>query len=307
MAIFTDTGTTSYYDDANTTNIYISRPIQIETNTPSGTEIKLTGKKENGIYHPRLYFKYVKSKLTDIQKKKLDKRLSKLKKLIVQSYELEQDTLYEELTKMLAIVVRESEAYACGITKWIDREHIDKFMDKVQEKSIKFKPLDEFTRVIPTKVAKIIKEIKKRELFDEYWVLYYNSLQEKDDEIKSNKQKIEEKDPILFGCYKYQPNRFYYITDWIDEYCNLTLDKFVQIVKEDDPYYSVTDIPDLNEKSINDILKQVMRRTERFINTNSRTWRQDIKEDKKDKINLIKSKKIFRKIMDSFKHLIINK
>ena len=34
------------------------------------------------IYHPRLYFKYVKSKLTKMQQDKLKDRLGKLKKLI---------------------------------------------------------------------------------------------------------------------------------------------------------------------------------------------------------------------------------
>ena len=41
-----------------------------------------------------------------------------------------------------------------------------------------------------------------------------------------------EKDPILFGTFQNQSNRtvidrFYYIGDWEDEYCDLTLDKMV--------------------------------------------------------------------------------
>lgn len=46
-----------------------------------------------------------------------------------------------------------------------------------------------------------------------------------------------EKDPILFGTFQDTATRtvverFYFIGDWTDEYCDLTLDKMVAVVKE---------------------------------------------------------------------------
>jgi hypothetical protein len=38
------------------------------------------------------------------------------------------------------------------------------------------------------------------------------------------------KDPILFGVVKGTRN-LYYIGDWIDEYCDLTLDKFLSVLE----------------------------------------------------------------------------
>ena len=45
------------------------------------------------------------------------------------------------------------------------------------------------------------------------------------------------RDPILFGVLKSDKNnvvvdRFYYLGDWVDEYCDLTLDKMVNEVRE---------------------------------------------------------------------------
>ena len=46
-----------------------------------------------------------------------------------------------------------------------------------------------------------------------------------------------EKDPILFGTFQDAATRtiverFYFIGDWVDEYCDLTLDKMVATVQE---------------------------------------------------------------------------
>ena len=46
-----------------------------------------------------------------------------------------------------------------------------------------------------------------------------------------------EKDPILFGTFqneesKFILDRFYYIADWVDEYCDLTLDKLINELKD---------------------------------------------------------------------------
>ena len=69
-------------------------------------------------------------------------------------------------------------------------------------------------------------------IFDNYCILHY------DPEKKSYAQTIEEqkretqkrRDPILFGLIR-GSNKLYYITDWVDEFCDLTLDKFVETLQ----------------------------------------------------------------------------
>lgn len=67
-----------------------------------------------------------------------------------------------------------------------------------------------------------------------YWLQVYFKL--KDYEDLEEQGKVEEerrsKDPILFGVFQDNQSRtvidrFYYLGDWVDEYCDLTLDKMV--------------------------------------------------------------------------------
>ena len=57
------------------------------------------------------------------------------------------------------------------------------------------------------------------------------------DYSKKEERVIEEErrehDPILFGTFQSRKNkvcidRFYYLGDWVDEYCDLTLDKMIE-------------------------------------------------------------------------------
>ena len=43
-------------------------------------------------------------------------------------------------------------------------------------------------------------------------------------------EEIKKRDPIVFGVIA-GSNKLYYITDWVDEYCDLTLAKFVDTLK----------------------------------------------------------------------------
>lgn len=47
----------------------------------------------------------------------------------------------------------------------------------------------------------------------------------------TKKEKEKKRDPILFGIIKHSRN-FYYIGDWIDEYCDLTLKEAVLIIED---------------------------------------------------------------------------
>lgn len=231
---------------------------------------------------PKLYFSYVKSKLNKVQQKKLLKRIEKLYKLVEQAKEIDQDAAKEEYAKLLAIAVREQEAYACGIQRYVDKDIVDKFKNKVKDRVIKWSPLEEFPRVIPKEVRNIIKQVKKRDLFDKYYVLYTDYT---DEDLKTTKDKIIEKDPILFGEYSYQEGRLYFIADWIDEYCDLTIEKFVEEVKDKDigDEDSFKKIPELDEKYFQAIKEEVQKRHETLRSTNSSNWRTKALDEERKK------------------------
>lgn len=223
-----------------------------------------------GQISPKLYIKFVKSKLTKIQQKKLKIRLGKLQKMVQNAHDMGQTSMYENLSKMLATVIRESEAVVCGINTYIDREAINKFMHRVKENPVRFDLLEKFPRTIPVNIQTQIKTVQKRKLFDNLHVLYLDYTKE---DNRSTKEKIRDKDPILFGTYSYQPDRFYYICDWVDEFCDLTLEKFVDKMKEEDPEFALIEVPDMNEEMFETIKKEVKERHERLSNTNPGNYR----------------------------------
>lgn len=256
---------TFYIETSSTSGVNVIR-------TPTGSEYAAIGTKSSspgrkGDISPRLYFRYVKSKLTVIETRKHQSQIDKLSKLIHKADVIGQFGLSEELSIQLAICVRELEAKACGIEFSIDRSVIRKYRHHVKDVNVRLCSLESYPRVIENSIHKKIQRIQKKNLFDSYEVLYLD-YSGSNAPKKSNKQKIIEKDPILFGVYNYAPDKMYFILDWVDEYCDLTMDKLLDKVRESDPEYSVEHIPDVSSKTIDRIVREVSKKHERLKNTN---------------------------------------
>ena len=263
------------------TNIYYVPTQYTQYVTNVGTVLNLNWVIDKKIIHPQLYFKFVKSKMTKLEQKEMTERLFKLQILVKQAEDLGQKALYEDFARKIAICVREQEINVCGIEYIISKESIDKYKDKVKDVDIRFSKLEEYSRPIPTNVKKRLDKFKKLMMFDNYMVLYLD-YKEKIDvdnkkkavaEPKTNKQKIKEKDPILFGTLDYAPDKLYFIADWIDEYCDLTLDKFVQTIKKDDPEYELDGIDEIDEEYIQRMVKESRERFVRLKKTDPNTYK----------------------------------
>jgi len=255
---------------AATISYTMTTPSQIEMNI----ELNKKGPKEIGA---ALYLKFVKSKLGKVQKEKIKRRLLKLQKLVSYSKEMGQRALYESLCEEIAILVREAEMVAYDIDQWVDQTDIDKFRNIVKDKVIKWSPLEKFPRVIPRKVQTKIKALEKAKIFDEFHVLYIDYT--KAPEMKTQKEKIRSKDPILFGRFSHQPNRFYFIADWVDEYCDLTFDKFVTQFRDNDPTFGVNEVTDITENRWKLIVDEVKARHQRLEQTKIDNWRELEKQE----------------------------
>lgn len=142
-----------------------------------------------------------------------------------------QSALKEQLLRDMVINKYESVLYANKNYYVITEEQVVEFVKKT-ERGVRLDYIKNYMRVIPPTVVKKIDKANKLEIFDNYVILHY------DPDEKSYAQTIEEKkkedakrrDPILFGVIR-GSNKLYYITDWIDEYCDLTLDKFVETLQ----------------------------------------------------------------------------
>lgn len=271
-------------------------------NTSTGNTISITNIQErlddlsNKLYpekitttrdiNPRLYFKFVKSKLTKIQQEKLKERIKKLTSFIKYAQETDQLALYEESSKQILQCIKEQEIDILGVHHYVSKDLIEKFINKVRDKVIKFKQLSEFPRIIPVNVRKKLKTLQNKNLFDEYWIVYTDYTPAKE-EIKSTKQKIIEKDPILFGRLNISSDKFYFIADWEDEYCDLTFDKLVEASSKFESDFSLPTISKIDDKYIEKLKREIEDRKEKLKNTNRSNFK-DLARSETTKVSWFK-------------------
>ena len=235
---------------------------------------------------PKLYFSYVKSKLSKLETKKLRSRLTKLQGLIKNAEDTGQTALYEQFSKMLTVAIRESEVLACGYGTFVHLNDINKFRhivkenDKATVNPVEFKSLIEYPRSIPASIQKTIKAVQKKGIFEELWVLYLDYTKEP---IKTNKEKIREKDPVLFGRLACDPDKFYFIADWIDEYCDLTLSQFIDTLQGDNEEFDLSNVEDLSPEYLERIKKEVQEREDRLQATRPNNFRDQMAAEDKAK------------------------
>lgn len=171
--------------------------------------------------------------------------------------ELNQQNLFLEAEIKLKNAMTEVEAIKAGYDRYVLKEDVNELIENLKAKDggrqLAFSNLERYPRVIPQKNAKLIKQAKK--YFDSIYILYTA----KKEEVE--KEKIA-KDPIAFGVVKYkddnnsltrqtsvESNHMFFITDWVDEYCDLTLDKLVELSKEElQKNDIIKGIEDLNEE-----------------------------------------------------------
>jgi len=133
-----------------------------------------------------------------------------------------QTAFREKLIKNLVAVRAETQFLAMGLSKYLREETVVEFVKKCP-KGLRLDFMANFTRVIPPELLKLKAEADERGIFDNYVVLHY------DPAGKSWAKTEKEKDPILFGLMDGR-RLLYYIGDWVDEFCDLTLDQIADLL-----------------------------------------------------------------------------
>ncbi len=136
-----------------------------------------------------------------------------------------QIALYEETMRDINLVKQEALLLASDFKTCITEQQIIQFY-KESDKGLRLHFIKNFTRVIPLEVLKIKTRADELMVFDNYVILYY------DKDAKTFKQTQQEKDPIIFGVIS-GIRKLYYIADWVDEFCDLTLKELVDKFGQD--------------------------------------------------------------------------
>jgi len=128
--------------------------------------------------------------------------------------------------------------YALGYKIFVEGELIDKFKSKTSRSILETK-LKNYARVIPNSNQKDIKKALDSKVFDEIIVMHTD--------VKAKELTEEEKrDPIAFGKIK-ESDRYYFITDWEDEFCDLTLDDIIDELDLKEADMKIKKNPDLSD------------------------------------------------------------
>lgn len=205
---------------------------------------------------PDEIFKKLKANKHSVSEKELDDYTANLQILAAEFIQTGQTAALDKLAFLMACVEKEKQALAVGINQFVFRDDIDEFLKRrdIEESSIKLIELSDYPRRIPADIQKKIKETKN--IYDKFYVLFTDYT----GTVTKNYQREKEitrkdRDPILFGVYtqtqrsgndrfarvtqRHLNDKFYVIGDWVDEYCDLTLDKFVQLSGKKDIVKSV--------------------------------------------------------------------
>ena len=125
----------------------------------------------------------------------------------------------------------EREIVKMGITTFIYRDDIEEYIDNIAKDTVKIIELENYEREIPDEIVAIIEQVKDK--FDQLYVLFTDYTGKVERQVEKERR---QKDPILFGTFQNEKtrtviDRFYFLGDWEDEYCDLTLDKMVNEVE----------------------------------------------------------------------------
>ena len=190
-------------------------------------ELKKTEENTGSELTPQQYFEEIKDRkhhITDTELVKVyDNCLDLLNKYKITG----QQKGMRKLMFHLECIEKEREIVKMGINTFIYRDDIEEYIDSVAKDTVKIIELENYEREIPDEIVEVVAAVKDK--FDQLYVVFTDYTGKVERQVEKERR---EKDPILFGTFQNQSNRtvidrFYYLGDWEDEYCDLTLDKMV--------------------------------------------------------------------------------
>lgn len=176
------------------------------------------------------FFKTIKDSKLEITKTK--DILEKYEKVLLEAQRNGQTSLVEKLLKLKDVISSETLLIEKGATKYVTEEQVVKLYKATDKsKNLKLTYIDNYIRVIPSEVIKLKDIANDMMVFDNYVILHYDPMNNSTDLTEKQKEDEKKKDPIMFGVIQ-NSRKLYFIGDWTDEFCDLTLDKMMEIISD---------------------------------------------------------------------------
>lgn len=188
--------------------------------------IRPEAKKEQlwGDVDPIQIFLQVRKSCTEVQD--YTKRLQVFDVKLEKAKENGQTALAEKLEKARAVVNYESMLRAAGFLTVLTEEKVIEFALKCK-KGLELTWIANFVRPIPDSVAERKRQADDLCVFDNYVVLHYDPSQKAFALTVAEEE--AKKDPILFGVIR-DVRKLYFIGDWKDAECDLTMDEISSVM-----------------------------------------------------------------------------
>lgn len=187
--------------------------------------------KDESLLTPQEYFAAVKERKHSITDEQLRAVYDNCLELLNKYRITGQRDGMRKLMFHLQCVEKERKIVQMGINTFVYRDDVEYYIDQVADDVVKIIDLESYEREIPDEIVEIIQRTKDK--FDQLYVVFTDYTGQMERKVEKERQS---KDPILFGTFQNQSmrtviDRFYYLGDWVDEYCDLTLDKMVNETK----------------------------------------------------------------------------
>ncbi len=137
-----------------------------------------------------------------------------------------QKAVLETVSAEIEIYRSETQLFAAGFKRLITEQNAIEFAKKAPRK-VKLDWIQNYVRSIPEKITNEKVKLDEKNIFDNYVIMHYDPDGKGSEMTEQDKQRA--KDPILFGVIA-GSTKLYYIGDWIDEYCDLTFDKMIEVL-----------------------------------------------------------------------------
>lgn len=176
---------------------------------------------------PSEYFELVKDKKNNVTDEVLTQIYDNCLTLLNKYKMTGQTRAMRKLLFHLEMIEKEREIIKLGINTFVYRDDIEEFIEKVASDVVKIINLQDYEREIPDDIAFAVEKAKPH--FNRFYVVFTDYTGKVEKQVTKERR---DKDPILFATNQDVDtqtviDRFYFIGDWEDEYCDLTLDKMV--------------------------------------------------------------------------------
>lgn len=221
---------------------------------------------------PHDYFLQLKSNIESISNENLKQSFNNICFLSEKYKKTGQIKSLEKLKFLAEVMQKEVKLLEIGVDKFIYRSVIEDYIDNVSKDVVKIQDLEAYQREIPDEIVEVI--VKTKDIFDKFYVVFTDYTGQEERKVQ---QERRDRDPILFGVFtdrKVVSDRFYYMGDWEDEFCDLTLDKLVaeyKANKHQDPAITIT-MPTTTDELINTLKQYIEEKKDKSngdINSNN--------------------------------------